>query len=315
MRVFITGAAGWIGQAVVKELVNNGHKVLGLVRSDKNEEILAGLGAEVLRGSLDDLEILKKGASQSDGVIHLAFGKDFSNFHALVDTDNAVIEAMGSALEGTNRPFIVTSGTLLLAEPKHDVESALAPFLNMLQARGTSETNALKFVPKGVRVIVMRLAPTNHGDGDQGFIPMLFDVAKKQGVSAYVNDGSSVWPAAHRFDTAVAYRLALENAKAGSVYEVAAETNIPTKDIAEAIGAKLNIPTASKPANEAMAHFGFIGLPFMTNNPVSGNLIKKELGWKPFQRSLLEDIKELTTLSPFEELAEGAQRANAKLED
>jgi nucleoside-diphosphate-sugar epimerase len=306
MRVFVTGASGWIGQAVLKELIGNGHTVLGLVRSDTNAEIITALGADVLKGSIEDLETLKIAVSKCDGVIHLAFGKDFANFQALCEADNAAIEAMGEALEGTNRPFIVTSGTLILAQPKPEAEAVMAPFLGLVQARGRTETNALNFVSKGVRVIVLRLAPTNHGEGDRGFMSMLVEAATKNNLSAYVDSGSNVWPASHRLDTAIAYRLALEKAKSGAVYEVVSEDNIPTKAIAEAIGAKLNIPVVSKPVNEAMAHFGFIGLPLMAHNPVSGDLIKKELGWNPTHPSLFEDIKETTFSPPWEGLGDSS---------
>jgi nucleoside-diphosphate-sugar epimerase len=297
MRVFVTGATGFIGQATVKELLQAGHQVLGLARSDESAAKLVALGAEAHKGDLNDLESLKSGAAASDGVIHLAFEHDFANFEKCCNTDKAAIEAIGGALEGTNRPFVMASGTLMISKMTPETEPYLAQFFQMAKIRGASETIALSLVPKGVHTVVLRLPPTNHGDGDKGFVPMLIETAKKSGESAYIADGSNVWPAVHYLDTATAFKLALEKAKPGSVFEVVADEGVPTKSIAELIGTKLNVPTVSKPREEAMAHFGFVAVPFMANNPVSGESIKQELGWKPVHPSLLDDIKDGTYFS------------------
>lgn len=292
MRVFVTGATGFIGQAVVQELLSNGHQVLGLTRSDKGAESLSALGVEVARGSLDDLDSLKRGAAASDGVIHLAFSHDFSDYEGGCRKDRLAIEAMGSALEGTNRPLVITSGTMLLPHGRLATEDDSLDFTHpFAAARGPSEKLALSFAPKGVRVSVMRLPPTNHGDGDYAFIATLIKIARQKGISTYIGDGLNRWSATHRLDTARAYILALTKGKAGSIYHAVAEEGVPVKEIAETIGKKLGIPAVSKTTEEAREYLGFLALPLAGDNPVSSVKTREELGWKPEHSSLISDIE------------------------
>lgn len=292
MRVFVTGAAGFIGQKVVKELLQAGHQVLGLARSDKNAEFLVSLGASVHRGSLTDLESLKQGASSSDAVIHLAFIHDFSDYEGGCRTDRLAIEAMGSVLAGTNRPLIMTSGTLMLPQGRLVTEDDTPDFTSPMAAlRGASETAALSLVAQGVRISIVRLPPTNHGDGDIGFISYLVAIAREKGVSAYIGDGSNRWPATHRLDTAKVFQLALDKGTAGSTFHAVAEEGVTIKHIAEVIGHKLNVPVVSKTKEEAQGHFGWLVFALMGDNPTSSVKTREQLGWKPVQPSLLEDLK------------------------
>jgi nucleoside-diphosphate-sugar epimerase len=295
MRVFVTGAAGFIGQAVVKELLRAGHQVLGLARSDKNAETLAALGAEVHRGSLDDLESLKQGATASDGVIHLAFIHDFSDLPKSCRADRLAIEAMGTALAGSNRPFIITSATILCQHGRlvteEDVPDLSWPYASI---RGPSEQLALSFVSKGVRASVVRLPPTNHGDGDRAFITGLIAIARQKGVSGYIGDGLNRWGSTHRFDVARVYRLALEKGSAGATYHAVAEEGVCIKDIAEVIGKQLNVPIVSKTTEEAQEHFGWLALTVGEDNPSSSTKTQELLGWSPEYPSLISDLKERT---------------------
>lgn len=294
MRVFVTGATGFIGKAVVKELLNAGHQVLGLSRSDKGAELLTGLGAEVHRGSLDDLDSLKQGASASDGVIHLAFIHDFSDYEGGCRADRAAIEAMGAALAGSNRPLIITSGTLLLPRGRLATEDDTAEAAGHASLRGASEKLALSLVPQGVRASVMRLPPTNHGDGDHGFVPALIGIARQKGVAAYIGDGLNRWSATHVLDTARAYVLALEKGSAGSTYHAVAEEGVAFKDIAGAIGKQLNVPVVSKPIEDMQEHFGWLALGVAADNPVSSAKTREQLGWAPVQLGLIADLEEGT---------------------
>ncbi|KAH8703122.1 hypothetical protein BGW36DRAFT_368856 [Talaromyces proteolyticus] len=294
MRVFITGGSGLIGKAVIKELLDAGHTVLGLARSDKAAEELAALGADVQRGSLYDLDILKQGAASSDGVIHLAFVHDFANFEQGCRTDREAIQAMADVLAGSNRPLIITTGTLLLThgrigteDDSHDASSST------FAARGQSEVLARRLASKGVRTAIMRLAPTNHGDDDKHmFMSTLISTAREKGVSVYVGDGLNHWPAVHYLDTAVAYRLALEKASAGSTFHVVAEEGVKMKDIAEMIGKKLGLPAQSKSIEEAQEHFGSFGLAVAADNFVSNKKTREVLGWNPQQCTLLADLED-----------------------
>ncbi|ORX98163.1 NAD dependent epimerase/dehydratase family protein [Basidiobolus meristosporus CBS 931.73] len=292
MRVFVTGATGFIGQAVVRELLAAGHQVVGLARSDKGAEMLTAMGAEVLRGSLEDLASLKQGASAADGVIHLAFIHDFSDYEASCRVDRSAIEALGAALKGSNRPLIITSGTLLLPQGRLATEED-TPDLSTptASARGQSEQVALSLVSQGVRVSIVRLPPTNHGDGDHGFVKMLINLAREKGVSAYIGDGLNCWPATHRLDAASVYKLALAKGSAGSIFHAVAEEGVKLKDIAEEIGKQLNVSVASKPLEEAQEHFGWLGFVVAGNNPTSSAITREKLGWSPVQPSLLADIK------------------------
>lgn len=292
MHIFITGASGFIGRAVVDELLRNGHTVTGLARNDESAQKLTSMGAQVHRGSIDDLASLKAGAAASEGVIHLAFDHNFADFVGSCRRDALAIEAIGAALADTNRPFVVTSGLMLLPKGRLVTEDDLPDTSNIMTAtRGANEKVALDFANKGVRVSVMRLAPTNHGEGDQGFITVLAAKAIEKGVSAYVGDGSNRWPATHRLDAATAFRLALEKGEAGAVYHAAAEDGVLVKEIAEEIGRRLNVPVVSKSTDEAPAHFGWLGSFLGADAYASSIKTTNHLGWKPTHPGLLSDIK------------------------
>ncbi|BDD63683.1 hypothetical protein MPDQ_000600 [Monascus purpureus] len=294
MRVFITGASGFIGQAVVNEFLSNGHQVLALARSDETAASLSALdGVEVIRGSLDDLDSLKRGAAASDGVVHLAFNHDFSDFIGACALDRRAIAAMGEALAGSNRPLVVTSGTGLLPPGRMATEDDGADMSSPFgSARGESEKLALSLTAKGVRSCVVRLPPTNHGKGDKGFIPALINIARQKGVAAYIGDGLSRWPTTHRLDTARAFYLAFTKGTAGSVYHVVAVEGVPIKEIAEIIGKKLNLPVVSKKWEEAQEHFGFLAFLLSTDHPASSAKTREALGWKPTHPTLIADLEE-----------------------
>lgn len=271
MRIFVTGGTGNVGSAVVNELRNAGHQVIGLAHSDSGAESLKKVGAEVLRGGIEDLDSLRSGAAGADGVIHLAFRHDFSDFASCLKTDLSAVQAIGSVLEGTGKPFVITN-----------------------HQNGDASENAL-FALNGVRTVMVSLAPTVHGVGDKhGFIPTLISIAREKGVSAYVGDGSNRWPAIHRLDAASLYRLAIEKAPAGSRLFGRAEDGVKFRDIAEAIGKHLNLPVASIPQEEANAHFGFLGalasIDLPSVMPGSGVQTMELLGWQPVQPTLIEDI-------------------------
>lgn len=292
MRVFVTGATGWVGLAVVKELIDAGHQVLGLARSDEGAEVLASAGAQAWRGDLDDLDSLRSGAGACDGVIHTAFKHDFSQFAANADLDRRVIEAIGDVLAGSDRPFVTTSGVLMLAMTapgrlgrELDTPPAAVP-------RVPSELATVALASRGVRSSVMRLPPSVHGDGDRGFVPRMIDIARETGVSAWIGDGANRWPATHRLDVARAFRLALEKGEAGSRYHAVAEEGIPVRSLAEAIGRRLGVPAASKAPEDAAGHFGFLAMFLGLDAPVSSALTRERLGWTPSRRGLLADLEE-----------------------
>ena len=294
MRVFVTGATGFIGSAVVIELQNAGHSVLALARSDAKTETLAQMGVEVHRGDLGDAESLAAGARASDGVIHLAFNHDWSTSREVAaETDRQVVEAMTKAMEGTGKPFVLTSGTALLAfcfPPDHIGTEEDATASEM--PRGASEAVALDAASRGVRTSIVRLPPTVHGAGDHGFVPMLIDVARRTGIAAFVGDGANRWPAVHRLDAARLFRLALEKASPGTRLHSVAEEGVPMREIAQTIGDGLGIPVQSLTKEEAQKHFDWMAVFAAVDNPTSGALTRETLGWTPQGPELLTDLRE-----------------------
>jgi nucleoside-diphosphate-sugar epimerase len=290
MRVFITGATGFIGSAIVKELIGAGHQVLGLARSDSAASALLAAGAEAHRGDLEDLDGLRSGAAASDGVIHAGFIHDFARFKEVCEVDKLAIEAVGEVLAGSNRPFIVTSGTAFVSPGSLATEDIIPPFHPSFPR--ASEQAADAAAALGVRASVVRLSPSVHGDGDlHGFVPMLINIARQKGVSAYIGEGLNRWNAVHRLDAAHLYRLALEHAEAGIRFHGAAEEGIPFKAIAEAIGKKLGIPVVSVSAEEAAEHFGWFAGFAAIDCPVSSKKTQERLNWHPTQQTLLADLE------------------------
>jgi nucleoside-diphosphate-sugar epimerase len=287
MRVFVTGATGFIGTAVVRELVEAGHQVLGLARSDAAAKTLVAAGAGIHRGSLEDLEGLRSGAAAADGVIHAAFIHDFSNYGPAAEADRIAIETLGGALAGSDRPLVVTSGTLLAQRLGSLATEEDAPNPSFPRK---SEEAALALGALGVRASVLRLPPSVHGSDDHGFVPRLISIARDKGVSAYIGDGLNRWPAVHRHDAAHLYRLVLEKSSAGARYHGVADEGVPTREIAEAIGRHLNIPIVSKPREEATDHFGWIAMFFGIDAPASSSLTQERLGWRPVQAGLIADL-------------------------
>jgi nucleoside-diphosphate-sugar epimerase len=287
MRIFVTGATGFVGSAVVQELLAAGHQVLGLARSNKSAQSLAAAGAEVHHGSLHDLESLRRGATAADAVIHTAFIHDFANYGPAAEADRRAIETLGEALEGSDRPLIVTSGTLVL-QPKGPVVTEEDTPNASFPRKSEDAMHAL--ASRRVRASIVRLPPTVHGDGDHGFVPALIGVAREKGVSAYVGDGLNRWPAVHRLDAARLYRLVVEKGTAGAAYHGVAEEGIPGRDIAAVIGRRLNIPVVSKSGEQAAAHFGWIGNFFAMDGPASSVQTQERLGWRPVQPGLITDL-------------------------
>ena len=286
MRVFVTGAAGFIGTAVTQELIAHGHEVLGLARSDANAAALERAGAKVHRGDLNDLDSLRDGARRTDGTIHLAFIHDFSKFEENGQIDKRAIEAMGAVLEGTNKPFIVTSGVLVVAPGKVATETDPAnPHLPRF-----SETAGLAFAERGVRAMAVRLPQVHGGDGKCGLVNWLLTIAREKGVSAYLGDGGNRWAGAHRADVARLYRLALENGKAGASYHAVGDEGVAARDIAEIIGRHLDVPVASITPEQVGAHFGWLAMFTGRDGVASSALTQEWLGWKPVQIGMIADI-------------------------
>jgi nucleoside-diphosphate-sugar epimerase len=298
VRVLVTGASGWIGSAVVPELIGAGHEVTGLARSDAAAAALVAAGVEVLRGSLDDLDALRTAAAASDGVIHLAFKHDIAfsgDFQGAAEADRGAVEAIGEALAGSGTPFVIASGTLGIApgrvateldgHERSDGGFGAGPHMRRI----TAEV-ALSFASRGVRSSVVRLPPTCHGDGDNGFMATLVGVARDKGVSGYIGDGTQRWPAVHRLDAAHLFRLAVEDAPAGSTLHAVADEGVPLRAVAEVIGRHLDLPVVAVAPEEAGAHFGFLAGFLGLDSPASSGPTRALLGWEPTHPALVEDL-------------------------
>jgi len=290
MRVFVTGASGFVGSAIVNELISAGHQVLGLARSDSSAQKIINAGAKVHRGDLDDLKSLQQGAVGCEAVIHTGFNHDFSKFKANCEADRQVIGALAATLKGSDRPLIITSGIGLINIGRTVTEDDAPPVSSDVMPRVATEEAATAASDSGVKVYIVRLPPTTHGKGDHGFVPMIIDIAKAKGGSAYIGEGKNPWPAVHRLDAAVLYRLIAEQQPHQQVYHAVAEEGIPFKTIAEAIGQGLHLPTTSRSGQEAEAHFGWFTHFASMGCPASSAKTRQTLGWQPSQPGLLEDL-------------------------
>ena len=290
MRVFVTGATGFIGSAIVQELIRAGHKVLGLARTDAAADALRRAGVDLHRGDLSDADSLMAGARSCDGVIHTAFIHDFSNITAAGTTDRLAIEALGKALQNSDKPLVVASGVAHLKPGEIGTENDAPDPHTSASHRIASEVSTLALAQRGVRASVLRLPPSVHGVGDHGFVPALIRVAREKGESAYVGDGLNRWPAVHRLDAALVFKLALERGLAGARYHGVAEQGVPARDIAAVIGRRLQVPVVSKTRAQIPEHFGWIGHFFAIDCPASSLLTQQALGWQALQPGLLADL-------------------------
>jgi nucleoside-diphosphate-sugar epimerase len=290
MRVFVTGASGWIGSAAVDELLAAGHKVTGLARSDTSAAALEAKGADVRRGDLDDLDSIRAGAEDAEAVIHLANKHDWSNPAASNAAERAAVQTIGDALVGTDRPFLLASGVAALAPGRAAAEVDASPFHGPDSPRGGSENLALEFVDRGVHPVSLRFAPTVHGTGDHGFIAIIAAIARQKGVSGYPGDGTNRWAAVHRTDAARLVTLGLEKAPAGARLHAIAEEAIPTREIAEAIGRAFDLPVTSIAADDVQGHFGWIGAFFAMELTATSTATRELLDWTPTGPTLIEDL-------------------------
>jgi nucleoside-diphosphate-sugar epimerase len=301
MRIFVTGASGWIGSATVSELIEAGHDVVGLGRSDESAAALIAAGADVFRGSLDDLDGLRRAASDSDGVIHLAFKHDLAftgDYQGAADADRRAVEVFGEALAGSERPLVIASGTLGVATGRvatevdgHESVSAATPVSGPSARHATAEY-VLSLASRGVRSCVMRLPPTNHGDGDHGFVATLVAIAREKGVSGYIGDGTNRWPAVHRLDSAHLFRLAVEKAPAASTLHAVAEEGVPIRDVADVIGRHLELPVVSISTEGAGEHFTWLTHFLALDSPTSSALTRELMDWQPVQPGLIDDLEQ-----------------------
>ncbi len=290
MRVFVTGASGFVGSAIVKDLLQSGHQVLGLARSERSATALTAMGADVHRGDLDEPETLKQGAAACDAVIHTAFNHDFSKFAENCEADRKVILEIGSALLGTDKPFVITSGIGLLHLPRPIVESDNPPPSSQVPRAATEEAAGV-LAKQGVHVYIVRLPPTVHGEGDHGFVPMMIGMARERGESAYIGAGVNRWPAVHRLDAAVLYRLVIEQRPDQRAFHAVAESGVEFRLIAEEIGKGLGLPTFSKTQEQAQQHFTWFMHFASMDCQASSELTARTLGWKPRQVGLIDDLK------------------------
>jgi nucleoside-diphosphate-sugar epimerase len=290
MKVFVTGATGFIGTVVVRELLGAGHRVLGLARSRPAAEALRAAGAEVQHGDLEDAASLQRGASACEGVIHTGFVHDFSRYKEACELDRRVIDTLGSALRGTDRPLIVTSGTIAAPGRLATEDDRFGPGASQTLPRAATEEAADALVEQGVRVGIVRCSPTVHGRGDHGFVPMLIRTARDKGASAYITDGSNRWNAVHRLDAARVFVRALERTTAGARFHAVAEPEIPFRDIATALGQMLGLPIQSVSAEEAPAHFGWLSWAVARDCAASSTVTREQLDWSPSHPTLADDL-------------------------